>query len=154
MSRDLITATVFLGSMVAVVLATARILSVRALGAGLLPVAVGYLVAHYLTFLLVDGQRIVVALNDPLNRGASLLPIQVTPFEPVLFIPVSIVWSIQLAAVVGGHIVGAWAGHAALADETGRAPIARQLPLAVLMVILTTVTLWSLGQAVIIPPET
>ena len=151
--RDTITASVFLGAVVGIVLLTARSLGVRAIGAGLLPVAVGYLIAHYLTFLLVDGQRIILALNDPLVRGDNLLPADLGFWEPSSFIPTSIVWSIQLAAVVGGHIVGAWAGHAALADESGRAPIARQVPLAVLMVVLTTVTLWSLGQAVIVPPE-
>jgi hypothetical protein len=51
--------------------------------------------------------------------------------------------------------VGAWAGHAALArEERERSPIAMQLPLAALMVILTSVTLWSLGQAVLSPGST
>jgi hypothetical protein len=59
-------------------------------------------------------------------------------------------WSIQLAAVVGGHIVGAWLGHAALARQRGEVSAGAQLPLALLMVILTSVTLWSLGQAVLI----
>ncbi len=151
--RDTITAVVFLGLVVGIVLLTARSLGVRAVSAGLLPVAVGYLIAHYLTFLLVDGQRIILALNDPLIRGDNLLPADLGFWEPTSFIPTSIVWSIQLAAVVGGHIIGAWAGHAALADEEGRAPIARQIPLAVLMVVLTTVTLWSLGQSVIVQPQ-
>ena len=44
-----------------------------AMGAGLVPVAVGYLVAHYLGYLLVEGQRIVVALSDPLQQGWDLL---------------------------------------------------------------------------------
>ena len=72
-------------------------------------------------------------------------------------LPTSIVWTIQLAAVVGGHIVGAWAGHAVLTQDESRcracpgaSPVMRQLPLAVLMVCLTSVTLWSLGQAVIV----
>jgi hypothetical protein len=151
--RDTITATVFLAGIVAIVLLTARSLGVRAVSAGILPVAVGYLIAHYLTYLLVDGQRIILALNDPLVRGANLLPADLGFWEPTSFIPTSIVWSIQLAAVVGGHIVGAWAGHAALTDEDGRAPIGRQVPLAALMVVLTTVTLWSLGQAVIVALE-
>ena len=59
----------------AIVLAIARRLNVAALCAGLLPVAVGYLVAHYLTYLLVDGQRIISAINDPLLRGDNLLPL-------------------------------------------------------------------------------
>jgi hypothetical protein len=151
--RDSVTASVFLGAVVLIVLGAARLLSVRAIASGLLPVAVGYLIAHYLTYLLIDGQRIIAALNDPLLRGDNLLPFNLGLWEPVAFLPVSIVWSIQLAAVVGGHIFGAWAGHAALADGHGRAPIRRQMPLAVLMVVLTTITLWSLGQAVIVEPR-
>ena len=43
-----------------------------AMGAGLVPWPTGYLVAHYLGFLLVDGQRIVVAISDPLQQGWDL----------------------------------------------------------------------------------
>ena len=156
--RDSITAAVFLGAILLAVLGVARLLTVRAVAAGLLPVAVGYLIAHYLTYLLIDGQRIVQALNDPLLHGANLLPGNLGFWEPTSFIPTSIVWTIQLTAVVGGHIVGAWAGHTVLTQDEaaadrgvpGPAPIMRQLPLAILMVCLTTVTLWSLGQAVIV----
>jgi hypothetical protein len=154
--RESITATVFLGGIVLIVLGVARSLTVRAVAAGLLPVAVGYLIAHYLTYLLIDGQRIVLALNDPLLRGDNLLPGDLGFWQPTSFIPTSIVWTIQLAAVVGGHIVGAWAGHTVLTQDEGRqnlatrSPVMRQLPLAVLMVCLTTITLWSLGQAVIV----
>ncbi|MEO6349339.1 MAG: hypothetical protein ABIP53_01685 [Candidatus Limnocylindrales bacterium] len=153
--RETLIIGAFLGGLVGIVLAVARRLNVAALGAGLLPVAVGYLIAHYMTYLLVDGQRIVAAINDPLLRGDNLLPGQLAFFEPALPIPAAVVWSIQLGAVVGGHIVGAWAGHAALArDEREGSPIAMQLPLATLMVVLTSVTLWSLGQAVLSPTST
>ena len=151
--RDSITALVFLGGLVAIVLLMARRLGVGALGAGLLPVAVGYLIAHYLSFLLVDGQRIIAAFNDPLLRGANLLPLDLGFWQPTLFLPTSVLWSIQLAAVIGGHIVGAWAGHAAMAREEGGTTALAQLPLAALMVVLTTITLWSLGQAVLINPS-
>lgn len=152
--RDTVTAVVFLGGLVALVLLMSRRLGVATLGAGLLPVAVGYLVAHYLGYLLVDGQRIVAALNDPLLRGANLLPFDLGFWEPTLFVPTAVLWSIQLAAVVGGHIVGAWAGHAAMARNEGGTTLVAQLPLAALMVALTTITLWSLGQAVLINPST
>ena len=152
--RDSVTAVVFLGGLVAIVVLMTRRLGVAALGAGLLPVAVGYLVAHYLAYLLVDGQRIIAALNDPLLRGANLLPFDLGFWEPSLFVPTAVLWSVQLAAVVGGHIVGAWAGHAQMARDKGGTTIAAQLPLAILMVALTSITLWSLGQAVLITPST
>ena len=111
--RETLIAVGFLGGPIALVLLVARRLNTAALGAGLLPVAVGYLIAHYLTYLLIDGQRIIAAINDPLLRGDNLLLGDSAFYAPTLFLPAAIVWSIQLAAVVGGHIVGAWAGHAA-----------------------------------------
>src|SRR5439155_4938 len=75
------------------------------------------------------------------------------------FLPPGLVWTIQLAAVVGGHMLGAWAGHVVSARESGavrgeRSHRQREVPLAVIMVCLTTLTLWSLGQALVVqaPP--
>ncbi len=152
--RDSISLAVFLVVLLGAVFAIARRVGLSAVGAGLLPVAVGYLIAHYLSFLLVDGQRIILAINDPLQRGDNLLPLDLGFWEPSMFLPTALLWSIQLGAVVGGHILGAWAGHAALGDDAGRPRIGLQLPLAALMIVLTSVTLWSLGQAVLIetPP--
>lgn len=143
----------WLALVVGLVFAVARRIGINGLGAGLLPVAVGYLIAHYFLALIFDGQRIVIALNDPLVRGDSLLPYPLSNMtDPWAFLPASIIWTVQLAAVVGGHVLGAWAGHAALADTRQGARMANQLPLAALMVAFTSVTLWSLGQAVIQQP--
>jgi hypothetical protein len=137
-------------------LAVTRSVGVAATGAGLLPIAVGYLVAHYLTYLLIDGQRLLIALSDPFQRGWDLFG---TAFlEPSAgWLPPGLVWTIQLAAVVGGHMLGAWGGHVVAALEAphgveGRSLTLRQVPLAIVMVALTTLTLWSLGQAVVVEP--
>ena len=168
----------FLGVIAAAAVAVARGVSPNAIGAGLLPIATGYLIAHYLTYLLVDGQRIVIAISDPLQNGSNL-------FGTAFFTPVStflapgLTWTIQLAAVVGGHMLGAWAGHVVAArdaaearGEAGFVPVEaaeppggspgaapehtsrglrlREVPLALVMVGLTTLTLWSLGQAIVV----
>jgi hypothetical protein len=89
------------------------------------------------------------------------------------WLPPGLVWTVQLAAVVGGHMLGAWAGHvtaqrdadAAASSKPSRdmrhrkihpAPASpvpnvrrREVPLAVVMVALSTLTLWSLGQAIV-----
>jgi hypothetical protein len=147
----------FLGIVVAAALAVTGVVGVAATGAGLLPIALGYLVAHYLTYLLIDGQRILVALSDPFQRGWDLFG---TAFlEPSGdWLPPSLVWTVQLAAVVGGHMLGAWGGHVAAtldapAGTDRRTLTRRQVPLAVVMVALTTLTLWSLGQAIVVTPE-
>ncbi len=147
----------FLGLVVGLALGVTRFVGVAATGAGLLPIAVGYLVAHYLTYLLIEGQRIIVALSDPFQRGWDLFG---TAFYEVSgsWLPPGLVWTVQLAAVVGGHMLGAWGGHvvAALEAPRGLSPRTlrtRQIPLAVVMVALTTLTLWSLGQSIVVEPE-
>lgn len=147
----------FLAIVIALALAVTRFVGVGATGAGLLPIAVGYLIAHYLTYLLIEGQRIVVALSDPFQRGWDVFG---TAFHEVQgsWLPPALVWTVQLATVVGGHMLGAWGGHVVAALEAPRDTSAatlrtRQIPLAVVMVALTTLTLWSLGQSVVVTPE-
>ena len=78
-------------------------------------------------------------------------------FEPTgTWLPPALVWGLQVVAVVGGHMIGAWAGHVVASREAGHLGLAtarqirmRQVPLAVVMVALTTLTLWSLGQAIV-----
>ncbi len=178
---------VFLCVIVGAALLVARVVSPSAIGSGLLPIAVGYFVGHYLTWVLIDGQRIVIAISDPLQQGADLLGTSF--YEPGGdWLPAGLVWTVQLAAVVGGHMLGAWAGHvSAVRDleagartrETalreardlrhrrihGTAPATvepaataqnlrlREVPLAIVMVALTTLTLWSLGQAIVVSED-
>jgi hypothetical protein len=52
-------------------------------------------------------------------------------------------------------MLGAWAGHCVAARESGAVRGAsehrrKQVPLALIMVALTTLTLWSLGQALVV----
>ncbi len=138
----------FLGTLVLLVFAVAWVSGRVAIGAGLVPIAVGYLVAHYLTFLLGDGQRIIVAISDPFLQGWDLFGTAF--YEPSTdWIPPSLLWTIILAAVVGGHMLGAWSGHVATAGRSNSDRRLRQVPLAILMVALTVTTLWSLGQRVV-----
>jgi hypothetical protein len=147
----------FLGLVAGGALWIGRMVGIQAVGAGLLPIAAGYLVAHYLTYLLGDGQLIIVALSDPFQLGWDLFGTAF--YEPSTdWIPPALVWTIQLAVVIGGHVVGAWAGHVVAVANAGRditsAQIRwRQVPLAILMVALTATTLWSLGQAIVEDPQ-
>ena len=148
----------FLGLIAAAALGVAALVGVGSTAAGLLPIAVGYLVAHYLTYLLIDGQRIVIAISDPLQTGANIFGTAF--YQPNAgFLSPGLVWTIQLVAVVGGHMIGAWGGHVAAGREAGpdvdlrQSARLRQVPLAVIMVALTTITLWSLGQSIVVTPE-
>ena len=146
----------FLGLVVLLAFGVSRTVGLGAIGAGLLPIALGYLIAHYLTYLLIDGQRIFIAISDPFQKGWDLFG---TAFwQPSgAWLPPGLVWTVQLAAVVGGHMLGAWGGHVVAAADAPAGISAgalrrRQLPLAIVMVGLTTLTLWSLGQAILVAP--
>jgi hypothetical protein len=167
---------VFVGALAGAAALVGRLVGPRSLGAGLVPIATGYLIAHYLTFLLFTSPRLLNVLTDPLGTGANLFG--APPFEPKTdWLPAAAAWAIQLLAIVGGHVIGAVAGHRAAVleavevraprhggrrmqrgreHEARRARIQgarlRQVPLAVLMVGLTSLTLWSLGQVIVVPP--
>ena len=137
----------WLGIVVGLAFAVATTVGLGAIGAGLLPIALGYLIAHYLTYLLIDGQRILIAISDPFQKGWDLFG---TAFHTPsgAWLPPGLVWTVQLAAVVGGHMLGAWGGHVVAAADapagiSASALRRRQIPLAVVMVGLTTLTLWS-----------
>jgi hypothetical protein len=144
----------FLGIIALAALGVTRVVGRDATAAGLLPIAAGYLIAHYLTYLLIDGQNILVAISDPFQQGWDLFGTAF--YQPTgAFLPPGLVWTLQLAAVVGGHMLGAWAGHvvATMDAPKGLSTASlrtRQLPLAIVMVALTTLTLWSLGQALVV----
>lgn len=144
---------IFLGIVVAAALLVTRAVGIAATAAGLVPIAAGYLIAHYLTYLLIDGQRIIIVVSDPFQQGWDLFG---TAFYEMSagWIPAGLVWTVQLVAVVGGHMLGAWGGHVVAALEAPAGMSARelrnrQIPLAVVMIALTTLTLWSLGQAIV-----
>ena len=142
----------FLVLLVWLVLRVASRVGMAAMGAGLVPVATGYLVAHYLGYLLVEGQRIVVALSDPLQQGWDLLG--TAAWEPRDdWLATSMLWTIQVAAVVLGHVTGAWLGHSAVRRERQDGRHVSQWPLAALMISLTVLALWSLGQNLVFVPE-
>lgn len=142
----------FLVLMAGLVMAVARRVGNVAVGAGLVPVAVGYLVAHYLTYLLTEGQRIAAALSDPLQQGWDLFG--TAHWEPREdWLAASLVWTLQVTAVVLGHVTGAWLGHAAVRRERNEGKRVSQWPLAALMIGMTMVALWSLGQNLVFVTE-
>ncbi|MGW4798429.1 hypothetical protein ACWEPC_39035 [Nonomuraea sp. NPDC004297] len=93
----------------------------------LLPVAVGYLVAHYFSLLVIEGRHaIVLALG--LDAGADQNAVA----------PATIA-TVQVLSIVAGHVAGVVAAH----DRSVRLlpparAVAGQIPLFVLMICYTT----------------
>ena len=124
-----------------------------ALGAfvlSILPISIAYHFAHYLPSFLVNIQYALLALNDPLEKGWDLLGLgQMEPSLSFLsnYGSVAIIWKLQSAAVVLGHILAVSLAHlAAMKRYAGRqAQIMSELPLALFMVGYTWFGLWLLA---------
>jgi hypothetical protein len=115
----------------------------------IVPIAFGYHFAHYLPTFLIDIQRTVRALSDPLNVGWNLIGTRDLPIiESYLtdFRSVEIIFELQVGTIVVAHAVAVTIAHLlALSDEESvRNPVLGELPLAALMVLYTLFGLWLL----------
>jgi hypothetical protein len=108
------------------------------LAVGLVPIVAGYALGHYLTLLVIEGQRTVVQLADPLGQGWNVLGLAENGIvaTPLTYPTVTAV--AQLLFIVGGHVLGVIVAHdravALLRPETMRRA---QLPLLTVMVVYT-----------------
>jgi hypothetical protein len=103
----------------------------------LVPIALGYVVAHYWTFLVLGGQQAIIRASDPLGRGDDLLGTGDWGISYALAQP-GLVAAIKVLAVVLGHVVGVVVAHR-IAGAHLRADrwVRAQLPLLALMVAIT-----------------
>ena len=110
---------------------------VAAFAPSLVPVAAGYVVAHYYSLLAFEGQNALIRLSDPLARNWDLLGLTGATAEPAVISPSLVVW-VQVLAVVTGHVLGVVLAHdrAVRLFPRNRA-VAGQLPLLVLMLAYT-----------------
>jgi len=101
----------------------------------LVPIALGYVTAHYLTLLILEGQRVFITSSDPLSRGWDLFGTAGWDINASIVNYAGLIGSIQTAAVVLGHILGVILAHdRALALFPRRAALIGQIPLLVVMV--------------------
>jgi hypothetical protein len=82
-----------------------------AMAHSLIPIVIGYVFAHYLTYLLERGQQAVIALADPLGRGWNLLGLGDAQVSYVLTLHPSVLATLKVCFVVAGHIAGVIAAH-------------------------------------------
>ncbi|MDQ1689164.1 MAG: hypothetical protein QOK42_2139 [Frankiaceae bacterium] len=101
----------------------------------MLPIAVGYVVAHYFSLFVFEGQHTLQLLSDPTGDGADLLGTGGGTVNYTL-ISVSTIAGIRAGAVLVGHVLAVVLAHdRALEDApAGGAALGVQLPLLTTMV--------------------
>jgi hypothetical protein len=77
----------------------------------LIPIVVGYIFAHYLSYLVERGQQAVIALADPFGRGWNLLGLAHQHVAYVLSAHPPVLAAIKVACVVTGHVLAVIAAH-------------------------------------------
>ncbi|WP_241668131.1 hypothetical protein [Pedococcus bigeumensis] len=130
---------------VAASLSAAAILSARLAGVSvrgvatafapsLIPIAAGYLIAHYWSLWVWEGTNGLAKMSDPLGTGANWLGTASISPSASLIAP-GLVAGIQVVAIITGHVLGVVAAHErAVSLFPRRAAVLGQVPLLVLMV--------------------
>jgi hypothetical protein len=117
----------------------------------LVPIAFGYLLAHYLQYVLINGQLILPLLGAPGGAGTNLhLPYPFNDSYEVHahFLPNAFYWYVDVAVIVTVHIVAVVLAHRSLARVGSSVRTARraEYPWIVAMVAYTALSLWLLAQ--------
>jgi hypothetical protein len=112
------------------------------------PIIVGYMTAHYLSFFVEQGQTTLIQLSDPMVTGQNLLGTANWSVNYWLSYHPSTLADIKVLSVVVGHILGVVAAHdRALEVLPKRHQVVGQLGLLVIMVAYTATGLYLLFGA-------
>ena len=116
----------------------------------LVPIAIAYSIAHYFTYLMVHGQLIIPLLSDPLGRGWDLFGTQGL-YPDIGIVSARATWHLAIAAIVFGHIISIWLAHRLALREfvSPRRAVAASIPLTVLMVFYTAISLLVMAEPLV-----
>ncbi|MBE7324268.1 hypothetical protein IEQ44_06355 [Nocardioides sp. Y6] len=120
----------------------------RTMAHSILPIIVGYMVAHYLTYLVEIGQRTLIQLSDPMADGSDLFGTADWGINFWLSQNPTVLASIKVSAIVVGHVLGVIAAHdRALRVLPARHQVTGQLALLLAMTLYTFMGLFLLFGA-------
>ncbi len=105
------------------------------LAASVIPIVIGYAVAHYLSLLVLEGQRTLINLSDPLGLGWNAFGTAELAISWLWLDTPAVTATIQLLAIVGGHVIGVLVAHElAVRVLPVRRRLTGQLPLLLVMI--------------------
>jgi hypothetical protein len=114
----------------------------------LVPIAMVYVAAHYLTFLLFEGQSILYLASDPFGRGWDLFGTASSAIDYGL-LSQNGAWYLQVGFVVLGHVAALVLAHdrALVLYRDTKLAVRSQYWMLAIMVGFTSLALWLLSQA-------
>ena len=116
----------------------------------LIPIAIGYHLAHYFVFLLVQGQYIIPLMSDPFGWGWNLFGTAGYRVD-IAIIGARFAWYTAIVSVLVGHMISVYLAHrvAIREFEPRHATLRSQVPLTALMVAFTFISLSILGEPIV-----
>jgi hypothetical protein len=112
----------------------------------LVPIAFGYMLAHYFSLLVLDGQAMGYLISDPLGRGSDLFGTAnfLINYNLISF---AAIWYVQIAAIVAGHVSGLVLSHerGLVVFGSSEAAVRSQYWMLAIMVGFTCLALWILS---------
>jgi len=116
----------------------------------LVPIALAYNLAHFISLLIIQGQLIIPLVSDPFGFGWNILGTADYRLN-LNAINARIVWYISVSAIVVGHIVSVYVAHIiSLREMPDHASALRsQYPMLALMVSYTATSLWIIAQPIV-----
>ena len=122
----------------------------RAFVLTLVPIAIAYLVAHYLGYFLIQGQLLIRLVSDPFGFGWNILG--TAHFRPDIgIVGARFMWYTSLIAIVLGHVAAVSLAHVVALRRFNdpRLAIRSQIPMLVLMIAYTMLSLWIIAQPIV-----
>lgn len=116
-------------------------------GYTLLPIVLAYHVSHYYSLLYTQGSKIVGLMSDPFGWGWDLFG-TVAQLRGHLVPDMGFVWYSQVWLILAGHVASVYLAHVVSLQvfSTRRQALLSQVPMLVMMVLLTGVGLWIMAQ--------
>ena len=116
----------------------------------LIPIALAYNIAHFITLLLIQGQLVIQLASDPLGFDWDLFG-TVDYTINIAIINARVVWFLSLGVIVLGHVLAVYLSHvvAARTFRDRSAVLSSQYPMLTLMVIYTVISLWIIAQPIV-----
>src|SRR5439155_774745 len=116
----------------------------------LVPIAIAYHLAHYLIYLLTQGQYIIILVSDPFGFGWDLFGTAGYRVD-IAIVGARFAWYVAVISIVVGHIAAVYLAdvraHQILGDRV--AAVRAQVPLTALMVVYTVISLSILSEPII-----
>ena len=116
----------------------------------LIPIALAYNIAHFLTLLLIQGQAIIPIASDPFGKGWDLFG-TADYVTDIGIVTGKSLWFLSVAVVVAGHVTSVYLAHKAAMRlfKDPKLTLRSQAPMAALMVLYTVVSLWIIAQPIV-----